>query len=110
MEPIYVGPNRVPQTRIETEEEARGFILELIEDMQKWRAACDVPIENPTKLAVKNLQRAAWTFLVKQGKVQGALLALLLSGQVGQAFYDEMRQRAELAMVPTVVSAGGRDG
>lgn len=100
-------PETIPErAQIETKDQARNFISELIHDMAKCRAACDVWIPDPTAVTVQNQRRMMWTFLVKQGKVEGALLALLMAGKIDEKFYREMHQRAINSLVPSNVGQG----
>jgi len=104
---LIIPETEIPKSRIETEDQARNFVDELIQDMTKWRAASSVKIPNPSPVTMKNLQRATWVFLNKQGRVEGALLALLLAGKISERFYMDMHQRTLNALAPTVVGHMG---
>jgi hypothetical protein len=96
-------PEKMVGERIETEDQARNWIAELVVDMKYWRAECDVTFPSAPEKTAKYQRRACWTFLVKQGKVVGALQALLLTGKINECCYAELNQQAINTLAPTVV-------
>jgi hypothetical protein len=89
--------------QIETEDQARNWILELVTDMKYWRMECDVSFPSAPDKTTQYQRRACWTFLTKQGKVVGALQALLLVGKISERCYAELNQQAINTLAPTVV-------
>ena len=90
---------------ITTVEQAQKWIIALVDDMQTFRNMCDIKIPNPTHEQVKAQQRVLWQFLTKQGKVMGALQALLLTRKINEVAYNELKQKAINAMAPTIVGS-----
>lgn len=90
---------------LDTEEQARKWVISLVDDMKTFRAICDVHIPNPTDIQVKAQQRALWNFLQKQGKVMGALTALLLTRKINEVAYNELKQMALNSLAPTIVGS-----
>lgn len=93
----------LPGAKIETETEAQNFVLELIADMQKWRAECNVVFPGKPEMTVIHQRRAMWTFLNKQGQVEGALKAFVMAGLISERCYTELHQIALNTLIPTVV-------
>lgn len=91
--------------KLETEEQVRSWVLLLIEDMQHWRTVCNVYIPNPTEEMVSAQQKALWKFLQKQGKVIGALQALLAVRKINEVAYNEFYQKALNSLAPTIVGS-----
>lgn len=90
---------------IKTVEQARKWVMYLVEDMHNFRQICDIKIPNPTETQVRAQQRALWQFLTKQGKVIGALQALLLTKKINDVAYKELKQKAINALAPTIVGS-----
>lgn len=104
MERLDVGGTSIPKATIETEDQAMSWILELVDEMTAWRAACDVPVPD-NDVSKKLQQRAMWTFLVKQGQVTGALKAFRMSGLISDRCFDELNQKALNSLIPSVVGS-----
>lgn len=96
-------PEKLLGEKIETEDQARNWVQELVVDMQYWRGECNVSFPGDAAKSVQYQQRACWTFLTKQGKVVGALQALLLVGKISERCYQELNQLAINTLAPTVV-------
>lgn len=96
-------PEKLLGEKIETEEQAQKWVLELVQDMLFWRTECDVTFPGDSGKTVQHQRRACWTFLAKQGKVVGALQALLLAGKIGERCYQELNQQAINSLAPKVV-------
>jgi len=92
-------------TEVANEEQARNWVLSLLEDMQAWRDICTVYIPNPSAIQVNEQRRALWSFLQKQGKVMGALQTLLLTRQINEIAYKELKQKALNSLGPTIVGS-----
>jgi len=96
-------PEKLLGERIDTEDQARNWVCELVGDMKLWRAECNVSFPADVPKTAQHQRRACWTFLAKQGKVVGALQALLLTGKISERCYQELNQQAINALAPTVV-------
>ena len=81
-------------------------MVELVDEMQRTRAACDVPYHGNDPDTVLAIKRMMWAFLQKQGQVVGALNAFRLTGLMGERAYAELHQKAINALIPTVVGRG----
>ncbi len=106
-EPLDVQATELGRKDIQTEEQATQFVLELVDEMVKWRQQCDVQIPDPTAVQVQMQRRALWTFLTKQGQVVGALKAFKASGLLSDRAFVELNQRAINTLVPSQVGAVG---
>ena len=105
MDRLDVGATPIARAAIETEDQAMAWLLELVEEMAAWRAACDVPVPTQTDVNVRLQRRTMWTFLVKQGQVTGALKALRMAGLISDRCYDEINQTALNSLIPTLVGS-----
>ena len=101
---LDVGNSKLPQTKIETEAQARNFVLELVQDMLKWREECNTiyPDEGREQTVVRQ-HRAFWVYLTKQGQAIGALKAFLLAGLISERCFAELNQTSINTLIPTVV-------
>lgn len=99
-----VNDKALPQTKIETEAQAQNFVLELIQEMLKYREECNTiyPDEGREQTVVRQ-RRAFWVFLTKQGQAIGALKAFLLAGMISERCFTELNQTAINTLIPTVV-------
>ncbi len=98
-----VKNSKVPGAKIETENQAQNFVLELVQEMLKWRVKCNAVFPGKPELTVIHQRRAMWTFLNKQGQVVGALKALLMAGLISDMCFGELNQIATNTLIPTVV-------
>ncbi len=96
-------PEKLLGEKIESEDQARNWVSELVQDMKFWRAECDVLFPHDAAKTAQHQRRACWTFLTKQGKVVGALQALFLAGKISECCYQELNQTAINALAPTLV-------
>lgn len=102
---LNVGHSEDPIAQIDTEEAAINYVRGLIADMNLWRVKCDLYIPDKTNATVKAQNRILWTFLVKHGKVVGALQALLHVGKLSGRAYQLLNQEAVNSLVPTMVGS-----
>lgn len=104
---IDVNATDLPSgARVVDQVSAENWVAELIQDMLKWRAQCDVPIPDNNAIAAQVQRRALWVFLTKQGEVVGALKTLRVCGLISDRCYRELNQKAINTLIPSVV--GGR--
>ena len=103
MDRLDVGARALPRVCLETEEQAIRWVEERVIEMIRARQACDVSIPGDQAATVIAQKRALWVFLTKQGRVTGALEALLLTGRISEICYVEQLQRALNTLVPSVV-------
>ena len=104
MKPLDVNNSAVPQAKITTEAQARGFVEELISDMVLWRSMCDVAKTEMPKTGARDQVRALYCFLEKQGQVVGALKALLMADMISERCYKELTQVAINTLIPTIIT------
>ena len=104
--PIDVNPTKMPKAEILSEEQAQNYVVELVDEMNHWRQQCNVSIPGNRAATVKQQQRASWTYLTKQGQVIGALSAFKLAGLISDRCYQELKQNATNAVIPSVVGRG----
>ena len=103
MDKLEVGQTPIARAEIRTEDQARAWLLALVDEMLVWRRACDVVVPGGGDIAAQTQRRAMWTFLTKQGQVVGALKALRMSGLISDRAYDEINQQAINSLIPSVV-------
>lgn len=92
MEPSFANDH--PGYRIDTEEQARNWVLELVADVELARAECNVVFPDNRARTVEHQRKAYRRFMVKHGGVLGVLMALYRCGKLGDVAYRELRQRA----------------
>lgn len=90
---ILLGPP------IETEEQAKHWVIELTEQTETIRYACDLAI------TVTDQRKAYIRWMIKRGESLGVLQALKRTGRLSDAAYTDLRSRILATQVPTV-----RDG
>ena len=93
----------LPTAKIETEDQARNWVLELTQDMLEWREKCDVVFPDNSAQTAQYQKRAMWTFLEKHGQVIGALKTLKMCGLISDRCYMELNQQALNTLIPRVV-------
>jgi len=81
---------------IETEEQARNYVLELTTATEQLRFACDVAV------SVKVQRTAFLRWLVARGDCIGALRTLKRVRLLSDSAYTELRARVSQTQVPTV--------
>ena len=97
-----------PRYRITTEEQARAWVMELVDGVELARNACD-------EQATTEKQRKLYTtWLTRHGAALGSITALHRCGRLGDVAYEELRQRVMRTMNPTIITAtatpGGKRG
>jgi hypothetical protein len=80
--------------RIDTEEQARNWVLELVQDVELARDDCNIVFPDDRARTVEHQRKSYRRFLVKHGSVLGVLLSLHRCGKLGDRAYSELRQRA----------------
>jgi hypothetical protein len=97
-----------PGGRLTTDEEARGWLLELITTTREARAACD------GASSAADMRRLHSRFLVKHGAALGALMTCYRCGLLSDVGYHEMRKEVLDTLTPTVITVvpftGGKHG
>lgn len=86
--------------RIDTEEQALNWVLELVVDVELARAECNVVFPDDRARTVEHQRRAYRRFMIKHGSVLGVLMALHRCGRIGEVAYNELRQRVLNALGP----------
>lgn len=92
-----------PGYRLETEDQCRNWVLELVDSALKSRALCDVVIPGDRATTVREQQKNYRWFLVKHGSALGALMACHRAGLISDVLYEAMRQKIVKMRVPTLV-------
>ncbi len=89
--------------RIDTEEQAKNWVLELVQDVELARAECNLVFPDDRVRTVEHQRKAYRRFMVKHGSVLGVLMALHRCGRIGDVAYSGLRQRALNTLGPHVV-------
>ena len=93
-----------PGYRISTEEEARNWMVELTDNVESARQACDLT-------TVPREQRKAYNIWVtRHGAALGTLTALHRCGMLSDVAYNELRERVMQTMQPTLVDLPMKEG
>ena len=105
---VSLGP------RIDTQEQAKNWIIALVAQTEDLRKHCDVlaamhemnealPMRPPeAEVKVQDLRRAFFRWLLKRGESLGALIALQRTGKVSDVTYSELRTRILSTQAPTL--------
>jgi len=94
-----------PGYRIQTEEEARNWMLELVEGVKAARAQCDIIVPARPDIQAETQRRAYRKWLTKHGAALGTLMALHRCGKLGDVAYNELREQVMATMTPTLVGS-----
>lgn len=90
---------------IENEDQARNWILSLIQEVKERRIACDIYIpdglDSPAEVQRKNYVK----FMLAHGQALGALLTLFKCNMISTVMYNELRQQVLATYVPTVIGS-----
>jgi len=82
---------------IETEEQARNWLEELVKETESVRRQCDFC---PT---VKDQRKMFLRWMIKRGESLGVLQALVRTGRLSGTAYMELRRRVLITQVPTIL-------
>ena len=93
----------IPGYRLESEDQIKNWILELVEESVRARDACNVEFPGDRMATITHQRKAYAIFMVKHGAALGALLAFHRSGKIGDVLYNEMRERVLATLAPTIV-------
>ncbi len=94
-----------PGYRIDTEEQARNWVMELVADVEAARFECNVSVPDNSQAQVRSQMRAYRTYMIKHGSALGVIMALHRAGKLGDVAYNELRQRVVNTLAPTIVGA-----
>ena len=96
-----------PGYRIDTEDQARNWMLELIDQVKAARIACDVFLGHAQEVTVTAQRRNFRVFLVRHGSALGSLVALHRCGKLSDTAYNEFREIILKTLAPTIVGEIG---
>jgi hypothetical protein len=91
-----------PDFEITSEEQARNWILELVEGVEQARRDCNVTFPGDQAATVRFQKRAYTTWMIRHGAALGTLLALYRCRRLNDLAYSELRARVMQTMLPTV--------
>ena len=92
-----------PGYRIDTEEQAKNWIIELVADVELARDDCNVVFPDNQSRTIEHQRRSHRRFLVKHGGALGVLMALHRCGKLSDVAYNELRQKVLSTLAPRVV-------
>jgi len=92
-----------PGYRIDTEEQCRNWILEIVDSVKTARAMCNIVFPGDQAATVAGQRKAYAAFMVKHGSALGALMALHRVGKLSDVAYNDLRQIVIDTLIPTVV-------
>lgn len=93
MDPVVDSPLGPP---IETEEQARNWVMALTEETEVARRECDFAV------MVKDQRRMFIRWMILRGQALGVLVALKRTNRLSDVAYTELRSRVLATQVPTV--------
>ena len=96
-----------PGYRLDSEEQARNWILELVEGVKVARLDCNVVFPGDAARSVAHQRKAYHQFLVRHGAALGTLTAVHRCGKLGDVAYSELREVVLNTLAPTIVGASG---
>ena len=104
MNDVFEQPIGQPSKfELKTSEQAHNWIERLMLKMSVARKKCDLLTE------VVEQRRALWLFLVRHGRVLGALDACYHSGLITERAYIEFNQKAINSLVPSILTVDGEN-
>ena len=92
-----------PGYRIDSDEQARNWVEELIIDVEKYRNAIDEGSAHPEHVQAGELKKLHDVLLVKHGGAKGVLLALHRCGKLTDDAYNAMTKRITRTLVPSTI-------
>lgn len=95
-----------PGYRLDSEEQARNWVLDLVEGVKKARLDCNIAFPGDASRTVAFQRKAFHQFLVRHGAALGTLTALHRCGKLGDVAYNELRAVVLNTLTPTVVGVG----
>jgi hypothetical protein len=81
---------------VETEEQARNWVIDLVAEVEVIRRSCDLAVMVPDQ------RKAFIRWMIKRGEALGVLSALKRCGRLGDIAYNDLRLRVLATQVPTV--------
>lgn len=87
-----------PGYRLGTKDEALQWVLAELRDLKAWRSKLDVDCAS-NEVKIGELRREFWKFLVRQGKVAGAIMALHRIDWLTSEQYLQILQEANATMI-----------
>ncbi len=98
-----VDPRQDPNYEIRTPEQARNWVLELVDVVKEARLNCNVVIPDDKQATARRQQAAFRQFLVKHGLALGALVTLHRTGKIGDVMYNELNDQVISTFQASVV-------
>ncbi len=90
---------------VKTLEEARNYMIDLVDQLEEARRACDVILPAAPEIMVEHQQKAYKRWLIKHGQALGALTTLCHTRTINEVAYAELRDRIMATMNPTMVGS-----
>ena len=94
--PPTLGPT------IETEEQAKNWIIEIVNEVEAIRHECDVIMVTNGAVAMARTTFIKW--MIKRGEALGVLQASKRFNKISDTAYTELRARVLATQVPTIVA------
>ena len=95
------GRKTFPEIR--TLEQGRNYVLEIVEQVEKARANCDVIIPGNPELTARSQRKAYNDWRIRYGQALGTLTTLMRCRVLNDVAYMELRERVMRSGIPTVV-------
>lgn len=89
--------------RIETQEQARNRVIELIRQVKAARASCDVFFPDDQERTIQHQTQAFQRWLMTYGQAIGTVVTLYQCGKLEDVAYRELQQLVMNTLAPTIV-------
>ncbi len=88
---------------IRTVEQARSYVMELVDKVINAREQCDVIIPGDPEMTARLQRKAYRSWMIRYGQALGALTTLMHCRVLNDVAYSELHQRVLQTGVPTIV-------
>jgi hypothetical protein len=88
---------------VNTIEEAKKFILDMVEILEQTRASCNIEIPGDPALTVRMQRKAYTSWMIRYGQALGSLTTLMHCRKLNDVAYNDLRMRIMRTTIPTIV-------
>ncbi len=101
LRPLSVGERMFQEVR--TIEQARAYMIEIVEQVVNAREQCDVVIPGDPQMTARLQRKAYRAWMIRYGQALGALTTLMHCRVLNDVAYNELHQHVLQTGVPTIV-------
>lgn len=96
-------PRDRPGYYVETEDQARNVIVELVSRVERLRLVCNVSIPDPDETLVREQRRVYREYTMWYGHTAGFLVCLHRTKRISDVCYNELLSRLAQTAQPTLI-------